>query len=154
MLMDPKLTGYLQRALNHEMAAVQQYFTQSALCELWGLDDAAAKFQHESVEELEHAKRLTRHLLTLGIVPNGAQLPAVHPARSLKDMLMADWHLEAEAIRLYSDASQYCARVHEESAYHLFAGLLQEEREHLQDVESWLDDLAVAESQQKGASRV
>jgi len=154
MLMDPKLVGYLRRALNHEMAAVQQYLTQATLCELWGLDDAAAKFQHESVDELEHAKRLTRYLLTLGIVPNGAQLPAVQRVRSLRDMLMADWHLEAEAVQLYSDASLYCTRVQDDTAYHLFAGLLEEEQAHLKDVESWLDDLAASESQQNGARHV
>lgn len=141
MLMDPKLTGYLFRALNHEMAAVQQYLTQSTLCEMWGLDKAADKLRHESEDELEHAQRLTRHMLSLGLLPNGAQLPAVRPGRSLKEMLTADWHLEADAIRLYAEASRYSTRIRDEASCRLFTGLLQEERQHLEALELWLADL-------------
>lgn len=139
--MDPKLTGYLFRALNHEMAAVQQYLTQATLCEMWGLGEAAEKLRCESEDELEHAQRLTRRLLNLGVAPKGAQLTAVRTGSSLKEMLVADWHLEAEAIRLYTDASQYCARVGDEVSGQLFIGLLEEERHHLADLESWLADL-------------
>ncbi len=147
MLMNPKLTGYLHRAVSHEMAAVQQYLTQATLCELWGLADAARKLRQESEEELEHAQRLIRHMLSLGLLPNSTQLPAVRATHSLKDMLMADWQLEADAIHLYSEASQYCARIQNEVAYQLFAGLLQEEQEHLVSLESWLDDLNSSELQ-------
>ncbi len=146
--MDPKLTGYLRRALSHEMAAVQQYLTQSTLCELWGLNKAAGKFRHESEEELEHAKRLIRHMLGLGLLPNSTQLPAISATHSLKEMLLADWHLEADVIRLYSEASQYSTRIRDAVSFDLFDGLLQEERQHLAWVESWLDDLGLAERQQ------
>jgi len=108
---------------------------------MWGLDDAASKFRRESEDELEHAQRLTRHLLSLGLLPKGSHLDGVRAGRSLKEMLLADWHLEAEAIRLYTDASQYCARIRDEAAYQLFLGLLQEEQHHLEDLELWLADL-------------
>jgi bacterioferritin len=140
MRMDPKLTGYLFRALNHEMAAVQQYLTQSTLCEMWGLEQAAGRFQSESKEELEHAQRLIRHMLSLGLVPNGAQLEVVRLGRSLKEMLQSDWRLEAEAIHLYDQASRYSARIGDEASVRLFTGILQEEREHLASLELWLAD--------------
>jgi bacterioferritin len=140
--MNPKLNGYLHRALDHEMAAVQQYLTQATLCGLWGLQEAAAKFQHEAEEELEHAQRLIRHMLTLGLLPNSTQLPAIRATHSLKDMLIADWHLEADVVHLYSEASQYCTRIGDEVGFKLFSDLLQEEREHLEWVELWLAELA------------
>ncbi len=141
MFTDPKLTGYLRRALNHEMAAVQQYLAHSALCELWGMDDLAEMFKHESKEELEHASRLIRHMLMLGLVPNNTQLPTVSATRSLREMWLANWRLEADIIHLYAEASQYCAKVGDEEAYRLFAELLQEERHHLQWVEAQLTAL-------------
>ena len=146
MLMDPKLNGYLSRALSHEMMAVQQYLTQATLCGLWELQDAAANFQNEANEELEHAQRLIRHMLTLGLLPNITQLASVSAMHCLKDMLVANWHLETEAIRLYSEASQYSARIRDEVSYHLFDGLLQEEREHLVSIEAWLARLEQMES--------
>ena len=35
MAIDPRLTGYLARALSHEMTAVQQYLAQASLTEMW-----------------------------------------------------------------------------------------------------------------------
>jgi len=139
--MNPKLNGYLHRALDHEMAAVQQYLTQATLCELWGLQEAAARFQHEAEEELEHAQRLIRHMLTLGLLPNSTQLPAIRATHSLKQMLLADWQLEADVVHLYSEASQYSVRIGDDASFSLFDGLLQEEREHLAWVETWLAEM-------------
>lgn len=141
MLMDPKLNGYLHRGLNHEMAAVQQYLTQATLCKLWHLPEAAVKFQHEAEEELEHAQRLIAHMLNLGLLPNSTQLPAIRATHSLQEMLIADWHLEADVVHLYSEASQYCSRTANEIGFKLFNDLLQEEREHLAWVETWLTEL-------------
>ena len=36
MYSDPRLSGYLTRALSHELAAVQQYLMQARLVGLWG----------------------------------------------------------------------------------------------------------------------
>ncbi len=146
MLMDPKLSGYLRRVLSHEMSAVQQYLTQSTLCELWGFNDAAIKLRQESVEELEHAQRLTRQMLSMGLLPNGTQLPAISVTHTLKDMLLADWNLEAEAIQLYSEASHYCARIGNEQAYNLFSSILQEEQAHLASLEIWITEINTMKS--------
>lgn len=152
--MDPKLTGYLRRALNHEMAAVQLYLTQATLCELWGLQDVADKFRGESEEELGHAQRLIRHMLGMGLLPSSTQLPAIRATHSLREMLLADWQLEADAIHLYSEASQYSARIRDESSFNLFHNILQDEREHIKWVEDWLLNLDLAEKQQAESQRV
>ena len=141
MLMDPKLNGYLTRALNHEMAAVQQYLTQATLCQYWGLQQASDQFRYESEDELKHAQRLISRMLSLGLLPRATQLPPVSATRSLKDMLIVDWHLEEEAIHLYDEASQYAARIRDEESFKLFTELLLEEREHLQSLEKWLAEL-------------
>jgi len=152
MLTDPKLNGYLLRALNHEMAAVQQYLTQATLCGLWDLQEAAGKFQHEAKEELEHAQRLIKHMLTRGLMPNNTQLPAIRATHNLRDMLVADWHLEADVIHLYTEASQYSARIHDEISFSLFDGLLREEHEHIESIEVWLAELE-PETEQPGFNR-
>ncbi len=138
MLMDPKLTGFLRRALNHEMFAVQVYLTQSSLCELWGQQQASDLFSKESEDELGHAKRLIKHMLTLGLLPNGTQLPPISVTHNLHEMLLFDRHLEEEAIFLYSDACRYCARIGDQLSFDLFEGLLLEEKNHLIWIENWL----------------
>jgi len=51
----PRTLGYLGRALSLEYSAVQQYMTQAALCDAWGLKEAADRFRHETVEEMRTA---------------------------------------------------------------------------------------------------
>ena len=80
--MDPRLLGYLNRALGHEMAAVQQYMAQSRLCDLWQLADYCSHFHQDVIEELGHVASLTDALLKLehykqGLVNHAAE---AHPA--------------------------------------------------------------------------
>ncbi len=141
MMLDPRLSGYLQRALDHEMAALQLYLSQATLCEMWGLGDVAAQMRKEATEELEHAERLTRFMLARGMAPRGTRLPPVRLGRSLEDMLHIDHEVEAEAIRLYDEAARYARRARDMQAFELFAGLLREEEEHLASIVQWLRQL-------------
>ncbi|EQD77901.1 bacterioferritin [mine drainage metagenome] len=110
MYTDPRLSGYLSRALSHELAAVQQYLMQAKLTGLWGLSAQSAQFRRDVNEELVHAERLMERMLILGIPCNATQLPPIRPGRTLAEMLQIDRGLEIEAIRLYEEAAFYCAR--------------------------------------------
>ncbi len=138
MLMDPKLTGFLSRALSHEMRAVQQYLTQSVLCSMWGLTEDASTLRKESEEELEHAERLIRYMLGLGLLPNRTQLSPVRAGRTLREMLVADWEMERDAVRIYTEASRYSSRIQDSAACQLFTDLLHEEQQHLELLQEWI----------------
>lgn len=120
------------------MRAVQQYLAQSVLCDMWGLTEDAGKLRNESGEELEHVERLIRHMLGLGLVPNGTQLPPVRAGRTLREMLAADWQMERDAIRIYTEASRYSARIRNNAACQLFTDLLHEEQKHLELLQEWI----------------
>jgi bacterioferritin len=138
MTTDPRLAGYLTRALNHEMAAVQQYLTQATLAGMWGLAEYSTRFRADATEEMEHARRLIERMLALGLMPNATQLPAVRPGRSLVEMFEVDRHLEVEAIRLYDEAARYSARFRDEASHGLFTELLGDEEGHLRDLDTML----------------
>lgn len=141
MTTDPRLAGYLSRALNHEMAAVQQYLTQGTLSGLWGLTEYSARFHSDAAEEMEHARRLIERMLVLGVMPNATQLPAVRPGRSLVEMFELDRNLEVDAIRLYDEAARYSERFHDEASHRLFTELLEDEAGHLRDLDAMLTRL-------------
>ena len=141
MANDPRMTGYLMRALSAEMAAVQQYLTQSSLTAMWQLKEYSGRFRRDAEEELGHAQRLIEHMLMLGIPFNGTQLPPIRPGRSLEEMLLIDRGLEIDVIRLYEEAAHYCARMRAEELQALFAGLLQEELGHLRDLDHLLIEM-------------
>jgi bacterioferritin len=139
--MDPRLLGYLNRALGHEMAAVQQYMAQSRLCDLWQLADYCSHFHQDVIEELGHVASLTDALLKLGAAPNATQLPPVRLGRTLEEMIAIDRVLEVEAVRLYEEAAAYCARVRDDVHHALFQKILQDELQHLQELDRMEADL-------------
>jgi bacterioferritin len=145
MWTNPRIAGYLSQALSHEMSVVQQYLTQANLCDCWGMGDECAYFRREAGEELEHAGKIIRHMLTLGLAPNATHLEPVHPGRNMAEMLTHDWRLEEEAVRLYDDALRYAQRCRDEASSKLFADLLADEQAHLKELERMLGELAEKE---------
>lgn len=132
--MDPRLLGYLNRALGHEMAAVQQYMAQSRICDQWGMDEYCAHFRQDVTEELEHVQSLIDALLKLGAAPNATQLPAVRLGRNISEMIAIDIALEIEAIRLYEEAAEYCMRVRDFEHHALFGAILGDELTHREEL--------------------
>jgi bacterioferritin len=139
----PRTLGYLGRALSLEYSAVQQYMTQAALAEAWGLREAADRFRREAVEEMQHGERLIKRMLGLGVAPNASQLRPAGVARNLTDLLLQDAALETEIVSLYDEATQFCRRIgdHENAAF--FEALLQDEQHHAAELDEWLESLGV-----------
>ena len=145
MAIDPRLLGYLNRALGHEMAAVQQYMAQSRLCDLWGMADYCSHFRQDVTEELGHVESLMNALLVLGVAPHATQLPPVRLGRTLEEMIAVDRVLEVEAVRLYEEAAAYCTRVHDFRHHALFAQILRDELQHLDELDTMSASLPTKE---------
>lgn len=135
---DPRLSGYLTRALSHEMAAVQQYLMQAKLVGLWGMAEMSRQICKDVQEELVHAERLMERMLVLGIPSNATQLPSVRTGRSMEEMWQINRLLEIEAIRLYEAGSYYCLRIRDGETQVLFDEILQDEMRHLGELERLL----------------
>ena len=141
MQIDSRLSGYLSRALSHEMAAVQQYLLQAKLTGMWGLSAQSTHFRNDVNEELVHAERLMERMLVLGIPCNATQLPPIRPGRTLEEMLHIDRQLEIEAIRLYEEAAAYCARRQDGETLQLLRAILDDELGHLRELDQQLSEL-------------
>ena len=141
MHFDPRLSGYLTRALSHELAAVQQYLMQAKLAALWGMADLSTRMREDVNEELVHAERLMERMLVLGIPSNALQLPPARTGRSVEEMLQIDRVLEIDVIRLYEEAGHYCARIRDSETQALFADILQDELGHLGELDRMLSEI-------------
>ena len=135
---DPRVLGYLGRALSLELSAVQLYSTQAQLVASWGLAEPAARLREEVSEELAHAQRLIARMLSLGVAPNASQLRPVRLGARLEDLLEHDQAFEAELVQLYEAATRYCAQVGDHDNRLFFEGLLEEERRHGEALAAWL----------------
>jgi len=136
----PRVLGYLGRALSLELTAVQQYMTQASLAESWGDREAADRFRHETVEEMQHAERIVTRMISLGVAPGASQLKAVTTAPTLEGLLERNTDLEDQLIRHYAEASRFCQQIQDDGNRSFFEALLAEEQSHGREVASWLAD--------------
>ena len=136
MAVDPRTLGWLSRALNHEMAAVQQYLAQSVLARLWGDTALAQSLHSEAIEELGHASQLIEHQIRLGVAPCSGPLPVARLGQRAEDLLVHDRQLEANAVRIYGDALLHVRRLRDEASTALFEKLLGQERAHFDKLAS------------------
>ncbi len=141
MQTDPRVLGYLGRALSLEFSAVQQYSTQARLVATWGLDGPAERLATEAREEMGHVDRVITRMLGLGAAPNASQLRPVRLGQDLAALLYEDQVLEHELVHLYDDATRYCASQGDHDNRLFFETLLEEEREHGRELAAWLEEL-------------
>lgn len=134
MAVDPRTLGWLARALNHEMGAVQQYLAQSVLARLWGDVELAAHLRAEAMEELEHAELLIERQILLGVAPYGGQLPVVRLGRNAQELFAHDQQMEVQAVQLYVNALMHAQRLRDQDSIALFQSLLAQEQEHLEHI--------------------
>jgi bacterioferritin len=134
----PRVLAYLGRALSLELTAVQQYMTQASLAESWGDREAADRFRHETVEEMQHAELIVARMISLGVAPGASQLKAVSTAPTLEGLLERNTDLEDQLIRHYAEASRFCQQIQDDGNRSFFEALLAEEQSHGRDVAAWL----------------
>jgi len=138
---DQLVLGYLGRALSLEFSAVQQYSAQSRLVATWGLAEPAERLRNEATEEMGHVDRIISRMLALGVAPNASQLRPVGLGQDLRALLQHDQVLEHELVRLYDDATRYCALQGDHDNRLFFEALLEEEKAHGRELARWLEEL-------------
>ena len=140
----PRVLGYLGRALSLELSAVQQYMTQASLVELWGEGEAADRFRQETIEELQHAERIVKRMLTLGVAPAASQLRPVTHAADLAELLRRNAVLEDDLIAHYAEAMRFCLQIGDAEQHAFFQALWLEEQQHGLELTTWLTSLQSA----------
>jgi len=141
MTADLRIISYLNRALTHELVAVQQYLAQAKLTALWDMTQVSERLRADVAAELRHAEWLMEELLVRGVAPASAALTPTRLADDLLGLLSHDRVLEVEAVRLYEEAARYCARARDERCRALFAKILDDEVEHIQELDEWIRSL-------------
>ena len=67
---EPTVVEYLNKALRHELTAVNQYWLHFRLLDNWGYKVLAKRWRQESIEEMQHADKLIERINFLDGFPN------------------------------------------------------------------------------------
>lgn len=131
----PRVVGLLQRALNHELGAAQQFILQAVRAEALGLRALAEDLRTGAREELVHAEAFAAGLLALGADARPGLTRALPVGRSREELLRFGLATEAEAVRLYEEARRFCERIGDAAHRALFARILEDEVRHYRELE-------------------
>lgn len=142
----PRVLADLGRALSLELTAVQQYLTQAVLVELWGDSVSADRFRRETVEEMQHAERIVKRMIGLGVAPGASQVQPAQHATSLAELLLLNQDLERRLVTHYGEAMELCQRIGDVENQAFFHDLWLEERQHGEALDAWLTSLEASPS--------
>lgn len=139
---EKKVIDHLNTILINELTAINQYFLHFRMLESWGLDKIADHVRGESIDEMKHADRLIERLLFLEGSPNVQRLRKVVIGKTVAEILEADLGLERIAIPDLRAAVADCEKVKDYVSRDLLRGILDEEEEHVDWLETQLELIA------------
>ena len=135
---NPRVIEYLNRALTHELTAVNQYWLHYRLLEDWGYTRLALKERKESIEEMQHADKLVSRIIFLDGLPNMQHIDPLMIGQNIKEVLECDLKAEYSARALYMEARAACRKEEDYVSMDLFEELLSDEEGHINYLESQL----------------
>ena len=137
-----KVVEYLNRSLRHELTAINQYWLHYRLFDHWGFKKLAKQWRKESIEEMEHADKVTARILFLDGFPNMQVLDPLHIGQNVKEILDCDLAAEMSARALYEEAATYCHSVKDYVTRDLFESIMKDEEDHIDFLETQIDLVA------------
>ena len=139
---DPKVIDYLNKALRHELTAVNQYWLHYRLLDNWGYKVLAKQWRKESIEEMQHADKLIERIIFLDGNPNMQTLESLRIGQTVKEVLDRDLKAETDARALYEEAATHCHGAKDYVARGLFEQLMHDEEHHIDFLETQIDLVA------------
>ena len=136
---DPRVIEYLNKALRHELTAINQYWLHYRLLNNWGLLEMGKTWRKESIEEMEHADRITDRIIFLDGFPNMQVLDPLRIGQNVKEIIDCDLAAEMSARALYQEAATHCHSVKDYVTRDLFENLMMDEEHHIDFLETQLD---------------
>ena len=136
---DPQVIDYLNKGLRHELTSINQYWLHYRLLANWGLLEMAKVWRKESIEEMEHADRITDRIIFLDGFPNMQVLDPLRIGQNIQEVIDCDLAAEMSARALYQEAATYCHQVKDYVTRDLFESLMKDEEHHIDFLETQID---------------
>src|ERR1700752_1451338 len=137
---NPKVLAELNKALQEELTAVNQYFLHAEMCENWGYHKISELIKKQSIGEMKHAEVLMERILFLDGTPSMMPLQ-LNVGGTVKAMIESDLALELGAVKQYNDAVAFATAEGDNGSRDLFVTLLKDEEEHVDFLEAQMHQI-------------
>ena len=136
---DRQVIEFLNEQLTAELTAINQYFLHAKMQDNWGYPKLAKHTRAESLDEMRHAEILTDRILFLEGLPNYQKLFALRIGENVSEMFANDMVIETEAVDRLRRGIEYMRSVSDITSAKLFEGILADEEEHIDYLETQME---------------
>lgn len=141
MKRDEKVIALLNEFLADELTAISQYMVHSEMCADWGYGKLHEAVEKRAIHEMKHAEKLIGRILDLEGTPIVSQLKKMSIGASVDKQLQNDLEAEAGAIKAYNEGVSLCIEVGDNFTRSLIDDNLKDEEDHLDWLETQLDQI-------------
>ncbi|QSX34649.1 bacterioferritin [Shewanella avicenniae] len=136
---NPQVIDVLNKLLNGELSAMDQYFVHAHMYEDWGLKELYERINHESEDERGHAAKLISRILFLEGTPDVESRDPLTIGKDVQQMLESDLQYEYKVAANLRAAIELCEQVKDYQTRELLEVLLEEtEDDHMYWLEKQL----------------
>jgi bacterioferritin len=134
-----KVIAALNKALQEEFVALNQYFIHAEMCENWKYENLSSRLKKKSIMEMKHAEKLIEHILFLDGIPNMNGSTQIKVGKTVKQQLENDLKAELDAVKSYNEAVKLSRAEGDNGSAELFLSNLKDEEGHADWLESQLN---------------
>jgi len=131
----------LNDLLAEELTAINQYMVHAEMDENWGYDKLHESVEKRAIAEMKHAESLIERILFLEGTPVVSKLNPMHIGPDVAKQHQSDLGLEKDAVKHYNEAVKLAADKGDNGTRELFTGILEQEEDHIDDLEARLDQI-------------
>lgn len=136
---DEEVLALLNEQLTSELTAINQYFLHSKMQANWGFTKLAEHTRKESIEEMQHAERVTDRILFLEGLPNYQRLFNLRVGQTVREQFEADLAVELEVLARLKPGITMCREKGDITTANLLEDILADEEDHIDYLETQLE---------------
>ncbi len=136
-----KLIDALNKLLEGELTAINQYMVHAEMCEDWGYGKLSKSIKDRAIVEMIHAEHLIERILFLEGRPIVTKLDTINIGGAVPEQLEFDRAAEEQTIKDYNEAINLAGEVKDFATRAVLTNILKEEDEHIDEIEELLDQI-------------